>query len=356
MKTAVVSTYCEWNSFGSVLQAIGLQQILKDIGVDSTVIRLRESKDIKPVKYRKGLNLRSFAVNAEIFLNKNKTVQAHRKNVAFINKHVKVKTYSDYHALKGNPPEADVYIAGSDQIWHPKIKREDFYLNYAPEQKRCVVYAASMGVTELSAEEEGGFCRNLKKFSSLSVREAEMIPVIQRVADKPIYTHIDPVFLRGVDEWRTLQKPYGLKVPYILVYPIYWDKKYNKKLKELKRRTGLPIISIHTGLRNVFADKVIRDADVGEFLWLVDHAQYVITSSFHGVAFSILFNKPFCAVVNPKSPSRINNLLKLLGIKPLNIQLESADDEVDYNEVNKRIREERERSVDYLRREIFSEE
>ena len=349
MASAMVSTYCEWGSYGSVLQSIGLQQALGELGVDSNVVRISDPADHDPVKYRKGFGLKTLLVNAEKALHQRKTKNLHRKNTCFIREHVNVQTFSSYAELEANVPEADIYIAGSDQIWHPRIQREDFFLNHVPLGKPCITYAASMGVVEMTDQDRDRFRDCLSKFSTISVREAEMVPVLEGVTDKQIQIHIDPTFLRSVEDWRALSHPWGDERPYILLYPIYWDKRFNNMVRELKRKTGYRVISIHSGLRDIYADQVISDADVGEFLWLVDHAQYVITSSFHGAAFSLLFNKQFRAAINPAAPSRIDNLLRLLEV-----DMPSMDDgwdtpELDYDHINNQIHVQRQRGMEYLR-------
>lgn len=98
---------------------------------------------------------------------------------------------------------------------------------------------------------------------------------------------------------------------------------------------------------------MLSNVGPAEFLWLVDHAEAVITSSFHGTAFSIIFNKKFSAVVNPKAKSRIESLLDTMEIKtpsPVNV---ISDFNVDYNSVNEKIEQEKKKSLDYLRSEIF---
>lgn len=355
MKRAVVSTYCDWNSFGSVLQSIGLQTALETIDVHSTVVRVEAEFDRKPVRYRKNKGPVDQLMNFYIFLHRKEIQRAHKKNRQFIQEHLRVRDYPDVETLRREPPVSDAYIAGSDQIWNPALRREEFFLHFAPEGKRVVSYAASMGVTDVSEQGKDWLRQNLEKFQKLSVREADMVSVLAELTGKQVQVHIDPTFLKSADEWRKLQKTYPVRRPYILVYPIYWDSKLNAQLRQLKKETGFDIISLHSGLRNIYADRIIRDADVGEFLWLVDHAQCVVTSSFHGVAFSTIFNKKYSAVINPGAPSRIGNLLGVLGMNTPEIKdcIEKFD--VDYEAVNGRIQAEKERSLHYLKGEIFSE-
>jgi len=355
MKTAAVSTFCEWTSFGSVLQAIGLQDTLHTMGVTGTVVRVQADFDCGPVKQRLEISPSGLIKACDRFIHADAEKRAYLKNTKFIQEHVRVQTYSSDQALMRNPPDADVYIAGSDQIWYHAVKRDDFFLNYKPENKPGITYAASMGSVVVPEEKRKWYREHLKRFDSISVREEDMVSELEQLTDKPVQVHIDPTFLKSAEEWRKLQKPRKVKEPYILVYPLYWDSRLNDQLKQLKRQTGYEIISIHSGLRNIYADRVIRDADAGEFLWLVDHAQCVVTSSFHGVAFSTIFNKKYSAVINPAAPSRIENILNVLGIKTPDITGCISEFDADYAAVNRRIQKEKTRSLSYLRGVIFGE-
>ena len=114
------------------------------------------------------------------------------------------------------------------------------------------------------------------------------------------------------------------------------------------------MVSVQSSTGTVYADKRIYDCDVKEFLWLIDHAEYVVTSSFHGLAFSVIFNKQFSAVINPTAPTRLTDLLELFSIE--NCSPDRIDTEfcVDYGKVNRKIEAEKDRGVSYLRR-VLSE-
>jgi len=350
-KKAFVSTFCEWNSFGSVLQAIGLRHALDTLGIESVVVKV-----MPHVTVRKSKGFKTSLKKAYAFVCRKTAMRAYEKCKAFIKRNVQVCAYRSQSELIAESPERGIYIAGSDQIWSAGKDRGDFFLCHAPQGSRRISYAASMVRGELPEEEREWLRENLGNFDCISVRERQMLPLIEELAGKSAQVHIDPTFLKSADEWRELQSEYKVKKPYILVYPLYWDRKFNTQLKELKRKTGLQIISVHAGLRNIYADYCIQDADPGEFLWLVDHAERVITSSFHGVAFSIIFNKKFSAIINPNAPARISNLLEVLGIEIPSVENCMSSFDVDYEIVNQRIREERARGMSYLRRELLGEE
>ena len=345
MKSIKIVTYCTCSSIGSVLQSFALKKVLLDMGCESKVLLEHEKK-------RKRNVLKPKQLCRDIFkMMLHKKIQAGtKKRNEFICEHMDIVRYGDDQELQAieSCDEANCYLAGSDQIWNPNHCNQVFFLDFV-KNKKCVSYAASMGSTVVPDEKKQTFCRLLENFDLISVRERECAEVIHELTGKDASVHIDPTFLLSSDEWRTYEKKYEIKEPYILLYMIYWNDSLKKKVMELKRKTGLKVYTIKNGLSRACGDKILYDVGVDEFLWLIDHAEYVVTSSFHGAAMSAIFNKKFSAVVNPASPSRIENLLRVLSIPRVDINdLDSADN-FDYMAINHRISEERTRGTEYLR-------
>ena len=179
------------------------------------------------------------------------------------------------------------------------------------------------------------------------MREKDNAELIKTVTGRDCEVHIDPSLLLSVEEWREYEEQRDVKEPYILVYVLYWNRKYNKELKKLKKDTGCRVIVVSSTLRPIFSDETLYDVTPGEFLWLMDHASYVVTSSFHGVALSILFNKQFATVINSTAPSRIVNILEVLSVKKRGI-IELTKRPIDFTQTNKIIEQERIRGKEYL--------
>ena len=158
------------------------------------------------------------------------------------------------------------------------------------------------------------------------------------------------------DDWRKLEIPYNDSIfgKFILVYSLYWDKKYNAQLRKLHKQ-GYQIVGVFSAKnRDVYCNKALYDVGVQEFLWLVDHAEAVVTSSFHGFAFATIFEKKMSIIINPDSPSRINNAIKLMGIK--NSAVDAVmNNEQDFSLIKSTIEAEKKRSIAYLK-EILHEE
>ena len=348
MKKVCVSTYCEWTSYGSVLQAIGLSKTLEQLGCESFIVR-----DEPPAT---NCRLPLFAKNPKQVVKNmlsrmfhNEKEKRYRKTIEFMKTNTKVLYYNDYDVLRNNVPQADAFLAGSDQIWHPNLCKPSFFLDFVPAGMPRFSYAASMGISTVPSEKEQRFAELVSGITAVSVRETEAAHILEQQFGIKASVHIDPTFLRSKEEWRTYEKEYIIGKPYILVYPIFWDKKLNRQLRLLHKRTGMEIVSISTDFTRNFATKYLHDVDPGEFLYLIDHAEAVVTSSFHGVAFSIIFNKRLAAIVNPHSPARIENLLRTLSLEASDILDVLQFDMTQYASVNRIVCEEKDKSICYLK-------
>ena len=206
--------------------------------------------------------------------------------------------------------EYDFYIIGSDQVFNLELTQNDinFFLPHIAAEKKAR-YAASIGVSKLSQEQEKIFSTYLCDFIHLSIREKQKIECISNVLpDKKILENLDPVFLNDGDFWREVAAPCMEHQPYILIYCFKNYKKAYSIAKSISE--DMRILYISDAL--IGKDKnVIPVNGVGpkEFLSLINNAEYVITDSFHGTAFSIIFEKNFTVIPYEKTSSRMINLL-----------------------------------------------
>jgi hypothetical protein len=207
-----------------------------------------------------------------------------------------------------------------------------------------------MGKTVINPDKRETFEKLLHNFDTVSVREQECADIISSMVDREVEVHIDPTFLVSADDWRQYEVPYGIRGPYILLYMLYWNDSCKEKINRLQRESGLPVYAIADGLTGVYVYNVLHDVGPGEFLWLIDHASYVVTSSFHGVAFSTILNKKFAAVVNPSATSRIANLMRILSVPQVAIEDLADAPDFDYAAINEAIQREKEKSMQYLKK------
>lgn len=355
MKKVCIASFCEWSSFGSVLQALALQRTVRAMGCD--VFTVRPGR--KPLPQWRwcasgGKNVKRWVMDLHRFLIRERISSGYLRRNAFIEENVQLVHYRDEQDKNGAMPAADIYLAGSDQVWNPLRIRPEFFLEFVPEGKKRFSYAASMGVTKIPPEREGVFADLIRKFDTVSVREEDNAPVISRFTDVPVQVHIDPVFMLDRETWKQYASPYKVDRPYVLVYALYWDKSLNAQLRRLHRETGMDIIAVSDHLQRVYATKRVYDADIGQFLWLIDHAEAVVSSSFHGIALSVIFNKKLVAVNNPQAPSRVACLLERLQVDGMTIAELTGPCKIDYDAVNGKIAEAADAGRAYLREVVHS--
>lgn len=258
--------------------------------------------------------------------------------------------YETYEDLKANPPKADLYIAGSDQIWNtdmPNGNHEAYWLGFAPKGKPRCAYAASFGISQLKEEDKPRIRMHLKSFDMVSVREQSGVRIIQDLGLSNAVCVVDPVFLLSREDWLHMSanaKKYNVKSGgYILVYDFLWS---NPRLieftKMLSQRNSLPVVAITGGQRCRFATRSITNAGPLEFVDLVANAAFVVSSSFHATAFSIILEKEFYTFSDTgmKNSSRMRDLLSMLQITDRLNPEKEASAPLHYAEIKQRLSKE----------------
>lgn len=253
----------------------------------------------------------------------------------------------------------DLFVAGSDQIWNPRPEDFDwaYYLPFA--QGRKVSYAASMGPCGvLSIMEQRKINDFLKDFYAISVREQGTEKAIKNISQHfDVQVNIDPVFLLDEKEWRSkLPLKGNAHGEYIFFYTLFADKEMINMVKYVSKKMGMPVITpCFSNINDVFApfEKQLASGPI-EFLHLLSNAQLVITSSFHGTAFSMIFHKRFISL-RGLADNRIGNLLHLVDMENCDVDSMSAIDrvltekETNWVKVDAVIERERSKSLSYLK-------
>lgn len=354
MKKVCISTFCVWSSYGSIFQAYGLQYALRQIDCEGFIaIPNPAPKERWTFPGIVSANPKAMVVAAHKLLIHQKIQRRYTLANDYIHRNIQIEYFESYEALRKEPPKADAYITGSDQVWNPRKLDPAFFLEYIPREYPRISYAASMGVTEVPPDKQADFKRMVASFDYISLREEDNLPVVSRYTDRVVQVNIDPVFLVPSEDWVKMEVPYPIREPYILIYPIYWDKKLNKEVETLQKQTKKTVVAILGQAMQVYANKRIYDASPEQFLWLIDHADAVISSSFHGIALSVIFQKKFAAIIDPKSPSRITCLLDKLGVQNSSIH-DLMKERGQGCGVLESIEFERTKGMNYLRKVLYS--
>ncbi len=341
----VVSTFNNSkNNYGAMFQSCGLYSFLTKLGHEVGYVTLAQRE--KPGGKRMPLKTR--LKRLLLLPHKKQMEQRVLKLRQFGQDTQHQLMYQNKEELFANPPQADVYLSGSDQVWNPVAMHEDLFLAYAPADSKRISYAASMGNEKIPEANKERFAELIGQYEAVSVREDTVMEIVRSFTDKTIHHHIDPVFLKPREEWEALEIPYAkLKHKrYILTYIIDWNAEFAKQLAALKKQTGLPIVAINLGnLKKIGADQVIYDASPREFLYLLHHADTVVATSFHGVAMSIIYNKPFLPLAGAHMPTRIQSLMRHFEIDMTKSVTYGPS---DFERINAQIEQDRQAAKDYL--------
>lgn len=319
MKKAVIFTYCRSYNFGANLQGYSLQRFVRSLGWDCKVIDIRTHAQIENrVPYRK--DPRGLLLNVFTWLNRKKLMEGRsRFNAYHYNPEDRVSLpiigeEVDMEAISQNPPEADLYISGSDQVFSPSLLSRLYFLDFETRDTRCVSYAASIGVDRIPEKVRPVISKYLERFHDISVREEQARTAVQLLTQVAVQVHADPVVLTPREIWEQEEASYESLVgrKYIMAYFLYRPRGMNRYLREMHEKTGLPVVVVDTNaFRGIYHQKLVLDAGPREFLWLIHNAEMVVTSSFHGTMFSMIYEKDFVVFNNPATPARIDHVLKL---------------------------------------------
>ena len=335
-----IATYFNIKNFGSALQAFAMRKTLTDRGFEVEFLNVRERSFVSKLFHK--MHVAFVTLFKCLFYKEARSVQ---KEITALKKHttkdLHPKTISAFDSFqrenlpsvnigrmalrkKASTDEYAAFICGSDQIWSPLSVHLSGYkfLNFAPKDKR-VAYAPSFGVSRVPKYNRSFVAKNLKNMGCISVREQEGAKIAKDLTGKTVPVVLDPTMLLDGEEWRAMYRDKVGQLEcddYILCYffedP---DKKTAEKIVAFANERNLKIVVLfpHNEIFIKNGAKV-QNAGPWEFLSLVDNAQYVFTSSFHGCAFSVLFKKAFISFGrrhsdSVKQTSRIQTLLNLVG-------------------------------------------
>ena len=233
--------------------------------------------------------------------------------------HITKARYRNIEELRLNSPIADIYIAGSDQIWNPEFPNGTdmgYYLDFGRDTIIRVSYAASFGVDKLLQQQKCFVSERLKRFNFISVREASGIEILKDLGiDAELC--VDPVFLMSKAEWLEKLCLEQNEKDYIMLYDFTHDDNGIKDFAlKLSREKGLKVISVNDDSKTPYADIQINNAGPKEFLQYILNSRYVVCNSFHATAFSIIFNKEFATfpLRGYKNSSRMEDLLQTVDL------------------------------------------
>lgn len=254
----------------------------------------------------------------------------------------------------------DFILTGSDQIWNPHYFQEFNYLSFVPNNIKKYSYASSIGVNTIDENAILNYQRYLTRFDKISVREEDGAEILSKCLNKDIVVVPDPTFLLSQREWEHIATSKRYNHPYSLIYFI-GDRKDNWEtvLTMSKENDTMPLFFVKS-LEAKYTPqninlKSVDDIGPFEFLSLIKNASFIYTDSFHGIVFSILFNKEFFCFKrftddeNNSQNSRIYNLLQTFGLTNRIIQPNKKYFEpINWSTINFKIEKEQNKGTSFL--------
>jgi len=331
-KIYILTYHCAMN-VGAILQCYALYETIKSMGYNVEVIDFRPSlvahqdiidyislSNVALFKYRLKNVIKFLFRVLKYGLDRNKHIYIYNKDIVqsfgdFLKKNIKLteKVFIKKEELKYFSKINAVYITGSDQVWNPLLSGElNAYLLDFVENGTKNSYAASFGNNDLAKENAQIFQKALNDYTSITVREQSGVELLAGICNKPVFGVLDPVFLLSKEKWNKRCIKTKLKLPYVFVYRMEENHKFNEVLQKLKEeRPELKILKFDSLKNNIGADYTIPNAGPAEFISYIFDCEYVVTNSFHGTAFSVIGNKPGFIIPHTKYNERINSLAEL---------------------------------------------
>lgn len=346
---------------GAVLQCYALQRFIKDMGHNVKVINY--CPDYHTIRYTSTPNpfimarnifnlskdnkftsrvyksIREFAKG--IYINITRKNRKREKNfLIFINKNLNLtKKYKTLKSLQKDFPLLDVYVTGSDQLWNPELSNKSFdpayFLDFGNAAIKKITYAVSL--KERYTDQEKEIMKNLcKNLNAISIREKNI--VADEIFGEKYSVCVDPTLLYNEEDYESIISEKIEDEPYVFVYGFETSDLIIGAVETISKELGVKVIN--GSPRRVKIQNAINRDDYGpnEFLSYIKNAEFVITNSFHGTAFSLIFKKKFVTISHTTRGMRMIELLEKLGLDKRIWRNSECQwqEEIDYISVDKK--------------------
>jgi len=348
MKIGIYTIHTPYN-YGAMLQAYATQKALEKLGYEAELVNFYTSEEEKvneskilSWRFKSFLDFLYARVNCKIY-------KRHRKFKEFHSKMKLSKRYYSLDEIYDHPPEYGVHLVGSDQVWNIEngLPQRDFYfLDFLKSGEIKMSYASSFGTSKIDKTYYESLKMLLSTFKVISVREDDGVNIVKNATGLVPKQVMDPTFLLNTQEWSKLfaSKPI-IKGEYIFCYGFDKSEKSYAMISAIRERLKLPVIAVLVSRSfRIKVDRYMREAGPEEFLNLAKYAAFICTGSYHGAAFAIHLRKSFFVTIHPTKNSRMETLLKRIGLenrqlRDVNKILQMSDDElfIDYANFEDRI-------------------
>lgn len=360
MKIILITKHYVKN-YGSVLQTYASQELLGRRG-DSVCVAnyiLPEASGLNYMniilrKHASGSRIKKMILKAAVLPT---MLRWNSVFGGFLKKYINVcgSPTDSCETLRAELPDAEIYCTGSDQVWNPQTNRglqPAYFCEFAPEGKRIVSLAASFGVKKVREKEEEQIRQYLEKYSLLSVRERSGADILEKAGRKGKVI-LDPVMMETAGFWKKFAAERKIRSGYVLVYQLNSSREFDRYAEQAAERLGKKLVRICTRYDQVLKNgRPVLVPTVEQWVSLFYYADFVITDSFHGTVFSILFQKEFADLYPPLFSERLDSLLSMFGIEDRHVcdltGFDVLDRKIDYRKVNEILEKKRKEALDFI--------
>lgn len=307
MKICIVTLYNSLN-YGAYLQAYALDRVLKEFKGEVSFLKTKARKPIKS-------SVKSMSIKAIKFQFK----EARFELLKLANSRNAIKIFNICNKEEVALKSKDIFVFGSDEIWNisrKEISNHPILFGVGIPDNYFVSYAPSINITDLEQiKQNTDFQNAIERFDRLSVRDYHSFNTLKKITSKEIEVVLDPTFLLSKDIYSELEEECKER-DFILVYIYEQDIKEEeiKRIKEFAQSVNLELISV--GFYNNWCDKRIP-ASPFKFLSYIKNSKFVITNTFHGTIFSIIYNKQFVTYAGKKV--KVIDVLERLNLQKRNV-------------------------------------
>lgn len=355
-KMVGIVTWYKNGNFGGTLQAYAISVVLKKMGFEPEFINFNP-KNIILNQFKRNIRNVGFHMLYPI------SAKSREKIWSFVKCNLDESPLLDsYDKLIEYAKKYEFVICGSDQIWCCANGLDKYYFLQFVDEKKRIAYAPSIGFNTIQEKDRVEFKKYVCEIPKLSIREKKGMQIVNEISGREAKVVLDPTLLLDAKQWIELLGCKKNEEKYILCYFLNDNFEYIEYTEKLKKETGLKAKFISSKRNKNTREYCV--CGINDFVSLIMNAEYVLTDSFHGIAFSINFHKKFAAFKRFKDEdqnsqnSRIYNLLSMINAEDLIINPHSdiaylVKKNYDYATINDILATEREKSIEFLNESLY---
>lgn len=354
MKIGILTFWKTEDNYGQLLQCYASQAYLRSLGHETFLVRTTNGSEYNPTfkqklmgKARTAYRLLPYpfylmkrVLGSAFYTLTHGKLRTHTIDLGFEQFRQEylhcTKVYT-LEELQTNPPEADAFVVGSDQIWN--TRDGIYYLSWARDNVRKIAYAASFGGCD-TLPEDVLLAKWLGRFDYVSVREQSGVGICKKAGYNDAECVVDPTMLLTAEDYLKIASSDYPKEKYLFIYFLGTRTNINwKEIRTFAKKKGLKIVYVASqGQEDKFKH---AEATIHQWLSLIAHAEYVITNSFHGTVFTLLFGRKFMTYpvtgVAVKMNDRITTLLEPLDLNHhiYSDSILTIEEDIDYGKVHR---------------------